>query len=684
GSVSINATTGEYTYSPGADFQSLAAGETTTVSFDVTVTDNDGGSDTETVTVTITGTNDAPTIEAVIPATSFNEDASTTIDLAAAFTDIETADGDLTFSVSGNTNIAVSIVGGVATLSNATADWNGSESITFTVTDAGGLTETQTVIVTVAPVVDIADDNADVVEDTATIINLLGNDGFENISAAVTSVGTASHGSVSLVGGVVTYTPDANYNGADSFTYTVTSGGVTEQATATINVTPVNDAPILSTGQGEVTEDLNLQDSGVLTIVDPDSGESSFQAQTDVAVTYGTFSITSDGSWTYNLDNSNPVVKALETGNTITDSVIVKSFDGTETTVDITINGLSAPINYTGDAAWKMSVSGGSGEGYSFQPKISGSESIDFGPNGSIYWDFVVDLSDPSITGVDTGSFVVNGLDDPELTWSVQLVGETGSAAVYRVFIENTLNVTKSIDNSRTYQFTIDLDSNAGLTTDNTILVSSDEYVKAHSNDSYYDIDESPDLVSLLASFGVTYDELDMNSILTGSNSDDIILGRNGVDIIQGQVGNDALIGGNDNDIVYGGAGDDTLTGNLGDDVFAWSLGETGSDTVTDFGTGTDGSDLDSVVDALDLSDLLVGEENSNDLSAYLNISDSANGVVIEVYSNGTNDGFATPDQLITLSGTSMNDLLTSYSGLDQNLIIEDLIQSGKLVLDQN
>jgi T1SS-143 domain-containing protein len=62
GSVSIDASTGEYTYSPGADFQSLAVGETTTVSFDVTVDDGDGGSDTETVTVTITGTNDAPTI----------------------------------------------------------------------------------------------------------------------------------------------------------------------------------------------------------------------------------------------------------------------------------------------------------------------------------------------------------------------------------------------------------------------------------------------------------------------------------------------------------------------------------------------------------------------------------------------------------------------------------------------
>ncbi|MBU3071703.1 VCBS domain-containing protein, partial [Aestuariicella sp. G3-2] len=62
GSVSINPTTGEYTYSVGSDFQSLAAGEETTVSFDVTVTDREGGSDTEIVTVTITGTNDGAVI----------------------------------------------------------------------------------------------------------------------------------------------------------------------------------------------------------------------------------------------------------------------------------------------------------------------------------------------------------------------------------------------------------------------------------------------------------------------------------------------------------------------------------------------------------------------------------------------------------------------------------------------
>ncbi|MEZ9596860.1 Ig-like domain-containing protein, partial [Shewanella sp. 10N.261.52.F9] len=41
--------------------------------------------------------------------------------------------------------------------------------------------------------------------------------------------------------GKLTYTPSADYHGADSFTYTVTAGGVTETITVTVNVSPVND-----------------------------------------------------------------------------------------------------------------------------------------------------------------------------------------------------------------------------------------------------------------------------------------------------------------------------------------------------------------------------------------------------------------------------------------------------------
>ncbi|MFJ5287801.1 tandem-95 repeat protein, partial [Pseudomonas sp. NPDC088429] len=54
-------------------------------------------------------------------------------------------------------------------------------------------------------------------------------------------------GSVTLnVDGTLTFTPTTNFNGATNFNYTVSSGGVTETATVTVNVTPVNDLPVPS------------------------------------------------------------------------------------------------------------------------------------------------------------------------------------------------------------------------------------------------------------------------------------------------------------------------------------------------------------------------------------------------------------------------------------------------------
>ncbi|WP_229619703.1 Ig-like domain-containing protein, partial [Vibrio parahaemolyticus] len=87
-------------------------------------------------------------------------------------------DSSLEFSVSGNSNIQVAIVNGIATIT-PTADWNGSETLTFTATDPSGESVSQPVDFTVAPVVDIEADSTNVVEDTPTIINVLGNDTFE-------------------------------------------------------------------------------------------------------------------------------------------------------------------------------------------------------------------------------------------------------------------------------------------------------------------------------------------------------------------------------------------------------------------------------------------------------------------------------------------------------------------------
>ena len=53
----------------------------------------------------------------------------------------------------------------------------------------------------------------------------------------------ASNGAVSATGdGTLTYTPDADFNGTDSFTYSLTPGG--SEATVTVTVDPVNDAPV--------------------------------------------------------------------------------------------------------------------------------------------------------------------------------------------------------------------------------------------------------------------------------------------------------------------------------------------------------------------------------------------------------------------------------------------------------
>ncbi len=187
--------------------------------------------------------NDAPIVENAIADQELSEDFATyTIDLNDAFKDSDSA---LNFSVSGNSNVLVSIENGIATIS-PTADWNGSETLTFTATDSSGESVSQTVDFTVAPVVDIEADSTNVVEDTSTIINVLGNDTFEGKDKVVSldAENGPKNGTVIVNNdGTVTYTPDDNYVGKDTFTYVVTSGGVSESTTVTVNVTPVNDKP---------------------------------------------------------------------------------------------------------------------------------------------------------------------------------------------------------------------------------------------------------------------------------------------------------------------------------------------------------------------------------------------------------------------------------------------------------
>ncbi|WP_415671467.1 tandem-95 repeat protein [Vibrio parahaemolyticus] len=226
---------------------------------EITYTITDGAlTDQATVNVTVNAVNDMPVVESSIADQTLAEDFTPyTIDLNTAFSDVDNVDGELTFSVSGNSNIQVAIVNGIATFT-PTADWNGSEALTFTATDPSGESVSQTVNFTVAPVADIVADKATVVEDTPTIIKVLGNDTFEGDDKVVsldTNNGPAN-GTVSVnPDGSVTYTPNDNYHGTDSFTYIVTSGGVSESTTVSVDVTPVNDAPVAKDDIATTQED---------------------------------------------------------------------------------------------------------------------------------------------------------------------------------------------------------------------------------------------------------------------------------------------------------------------------------------------------------------------------------------------------------------------------------------------
>ncbi len=271
----VEVVNGKLVFTPAENFNGDA---------EITYTVTDGAlTDQATVKVTVNAVNDTPVVESNVADQTLAEDFTPyTIDLNTVFSDVDNVDGELKFSVSGNSNIQVAIVNGIATIT-PTADWNGSETLTFTATDPSGESVSQTVDFTVTPVADIVADKATVVEDTPTIIKVLGNDTFEGDGKVVsldTNNGPAN-GTVSVnPDGSVTYTPNDNYVGKDTFTYVVTSGGVSESTTVTVNVTPVNDAPVAKDDIATTQEDTAVTIDVLSNDTDVDGDKLSIQSAT--------------------------------------------------------------------------------------------------------------------------------------------------------------------------------------------------------------------------------------------------------------------------------------------------------------------------------------------------------------------------------------------------------------------
>ena len=239
-------------------------------------------SDADNINISVTSVNDPPM--AANDVLTVAEDATATVVNVLANDNTSPDNGETltVIAVTQPANGTVTLTGGVVRFT-PTANFNGTTSFTYTISDGNGGTSTATVNVTVTPVNDpptATNDVLTVAEDvTATVVNVLANDNISpdnGETLTVIAVTQPANGTVTLTGGVVRFTPTANFNGTTSFTYTISDGnGGTSTATVNVTVTPVNDPPTATNDVLAVAEDAAATIVNVLAndITSPDNGE---------------------------------------------------------------------------------------------------------------------------------------------------------------------------------------------------------------------------------------------------------------------------------------------------------------------------------------------------------------------------------------------------------------------------
>lgn len=249
GVVNLNPNTGLYIFTPGADMSGLGT-------FSYRVSDGELTSAPAVVTVSVTPVNDAPTVSNALVST--DEDMPVSGTLMAD--DIDSV--NLTFSI-------VSGGRGTASVDPATGDYsfmpkaddNGTDTVTFKVSDGDRETE-GTVTVTIvakndAPVAKNMEFSTD--EEMLALETLMASD-LESDAFTFVKMSDPEKGTVSFnpANGVIAYTPRKDETGIDTFTYRVTeknSSLESNVATVTFDIRPVNDGPTAKNGVLLAVED---------------------------------------------------------------------------------------------------------------------------------------------------------------------------------------------------------------------------------------------------------------------------------------------------------------------------------------------------------------------------------------------------------------------------------------------
>jgi hypothetical protein len=241
-----------------------------------------------------------------------NEDESLTIPAGALLANDTDANGD-TLTVIGvgtpSNGSAVLNSDGSITYTPA-ANYHGNDIFTYELSDGYGGNALASVAIIVDPINDApeaADDSVETIEDEPIDIVVLANDtDIDGDPLTITEITTPANGTATInLDGTITYTPNADYHGADSFTYTLSdSHGGSATATVAIIVEPANDDPVA------VDDFYTLVDNDVLILDAPgllgNDTDPDFDSLTSMLVTspeHGTVTLDATGALVYAPDN---------------------------------------------------------------------------------------------------------------------------------------------------------------------------------------------------------------------------------------------------------------------------------------------------------------------------------------------------------------------------------------------
>ena len=518
-----------------------------TGSFTYTVSDGHGGTSTATVTVGINAVNDAPVAKPDIASTQ--EDKPVTLNVLANDSDVDGDSLSVTSASASNGSVTVNADGTLTYTPKA--NFSGSDSITYTISDGHGGTASSTVALSVTPVADVP------LLNSGSIFAL--NPGATSITTnqAITQANLETETGLSS-GALDGINPPAGTTTSDQGNVDVIDGSLTSSDYTLKAGTQVNFAWTFTNGENSTSEINNgFNDIVALVVTGPDGVRQLIQVTSSEQ---RGASVNGSGVQNYTASSS---------GNYHFDWLVLNGGDANK---DSSLN-LDAPTFTLGGKTYGAPINVGINAALS---DTDGSESLSV-----------------KITGMPNDATFTSGTHNADGSWSftqaqlhdLQLLPASGYNGTL------TLGVTAIATESD--------GSTASATQTLSITVAS---TNSSGND-------------LLHGYGTnssnsTTDTLnggDGHDILYGGAGNSILNGGTGNDSLYGGLGNDTLDGGKDNDLLVGGKGDDTLTGGDGADTFIWRAGDTGKDTITDF-KPTDG-------DRIDLVDLLPDAAHNDILS---------------------------------------------------------------------